>query len=150
MLSCVRRFNQATILAPGHKNGQGTKDPMFTDAVLVGNIDDTATFSKMGSGLNGPEGEMFFVSGVYAKNMWGNPVMSGCGGMKCTVRYEGAVFVNSTTRSGPAKNGLIWDLDGTMTGYPHGFVVPYGDLLAADPACHKHGPSEPKLRPGLC
>ena len=125
---------------------------MFTDPVLVGNIDDTATFSRMGSGLNGPDGEFFFVSGLYAKNMWGSAVMSGCGGQKCTVRYEGAVFVNSTKRTG-AGNGIFWDLDGTLTGFSHGFVVPYDDLLAADPACHTHGASclsTPKPRPGLC
>lgn len=99
---------------------------MFTDVVLVGNIDDDATDSKMKIGLSAPDQDYWFVSGVYAKNMWGSTVLSGCGS-GCTMRYEGCTFVNSFQRTRRNPEGddqaIFWDLDGTLTGFPHGFVI---------------------------
>lgn len=103
-----------------------TPAPMFTDVVLVGNIDDNATVSKMKSGISAPDNDYWFVSGLYAKNMWENTVLSGCPS-GCTMRYEGCKFVNSFQRTrrnpGGGDLGIFWDLDGTLTGFPHGFVV---------------------------
>jgi hypothetical protein len=116
-------------------NNFHTPAPIFTDVVLVGNIDDTATFSKMRHGISAPDQDYWFVSGVYAKNMWQSVVLGGCPS-GCTMRYEATVFDNSPVRTRHSGRGIFWDLDGSLTGFPHGFVVqdaPYNRF--ADGVC---------------
>eukprot|EP01049_Picozoa_sp_SAG25_P001431 SAG25_NODE_64_length_17680_cov_5.716398_1_plen_1172_part_00 len=127
-------FNSAVL-----RTDPGEPAPFFTDVVLVGNIDDTATHSVMRSGLSSWDAnDYWFVSGLYAKNMWDRQVLSGCHAFGCTMRYERCKFVNSNKRTLRKGIGIFWDLDGTLTGFPHGFVVankPY-NRFAGGP-CHE-------------
>ncbi|CAE7234186.1 unnamed protein product [Symbiodinium sp. CCMP2592] len=99
--------------------------PFYHNLVLVGNIAPEATTARSGLGIRGPkDNEYFFVSGLKAINYFESPVLRGCFETTCTMRFERATWWNSTQRtwSTPRQSGIFWDLDGTLTGYPNGFV----------------------------
>eukprot|EP00439_Symbiodinium_sp_Y106_P000772 s3580_g1.t1 len=101
--------------------------PFYHNLVLVGNIapDATTARSNPGSGLGirGPkDNEYFFVSGLTVINYFESPVLRGCFETTCTMRFERATWWNSTQRTWSTPRQIFWDLDGSLTGYPNGFV----------------------------
>ena len=99
--------------------------PFYHNLYLVGNIDPASTTSRMGRGIrSAKDNEYFYVSGVTAINLHGSAAFEGCFETVCTMRYERCRWFNSTKRtvSGSKMAGIFWDMDGTLTGYPNGFV----------------------------
>ena len=105
-------------------NGPHTA-PFYHNLVLVGNIAENPTFSKGGVGIRGPkDNEYFYVSGLTVINYFTSAPLHGCFETTCTMRYERIRWFNSSRRtfSYDGQSGIFWDMDGTLTGYPNGFV----------------------------
>eukprot|EP00928_Gymnodinium_smaydae_P003778 TRINITY_DN11337_c0_g2_i2.p1 TRINITY_DN11337_c0_g2~~TRINITY_DN11337_c0_g2_i2.p1 ORF type:complete len:2654 (+),score=461.77 TRINITY_DN11337_c0_g2_i2:695-7963(+) len=71
------------------------------------------------------DGENMIVSGITAINMCNSPVFIGCFKIACTMRVERFKAIHSYkhTHSYSWKSGIYWDLDGSLTGWPNGFVT---------------------------
>ncbi|CAE7752181.1 PKHD1L1 [Symbiodinium sp. CCMP2456] len=101
--------------------------PFYHNLVLVGNIAPEATTARStpgsGLGIRGPkDNEYFYVSGLTVINYFESPVLRGCFETTCTMRFERATWWNSTQRTWSTPRQIFWDLDGSLTGYPNGFV----------------------------
>ena len=100
--------------------------PFYHNLVLVGNIDPSSQTSRTGRGVrSAKDNEYFYVSGATVINLRESGAFEGCFETTCTMRYERVRWYNSTRRtfsSGGKMAGIFWDMDGTLTGYPNGFV----------------------------
>jgi len=101
--------------------------PFFTDLVLIGNIDPTATHANAGTpAVHSPkDNENWLVVGMHVSNYFDSAVLHGCFENACTMRYEGIVWKNSYQRtySKPGFSGIFHDLDGSLTGFVNGWVT---------------------------
>lgn len=101
--------------------------PFFTDLVLVGNIDPAATRANAGApAIHSPkDDEHWLVVRMHVSNYHDTAVLFGCFETACTMRYEGAQWVNSSVRtlSRAGLSGIFHDLDGSLTGFRNGWVT---------------------------
>lgn len=114
--------------------------PFYHNLVLVGNIDPYAMHSRMGRGIrSAKDNEYFYVSGVTSINLHESDAFEGCFQTTCTMRYERARWFNSSKRTfsdSGKMTGIFWDLDGTLTGYPNGFVSKYFEFNTFPGKCN--------------
>ncbi|CAL1168986.1 unnamed protein product [Cladocopium goreaui] len=114
--------------------------PFYHNLVLVGNIDPYAMHSRMGRGIrSAKDNEYFYVSGVTSINLHESAAFEGCFQTTCTMRYERARWFNSSKRTFSDSGkmaGIFWDLDGTLTGYPNGFVSKYFEFNTFPGKCN--------------
>lgn len=106
--------------------------PFYHNLVLVGNMDPEATSSRMGRGVrSAKDNEYFYISGATVINLHDSAAFEGCFETTCTMRYERVRWFNSSRRTFSSSGkmaGIFWDMDGTLTGYPNGFVSKFYDF----------------------
>lgn len=141
--------------------------PFFTDLVLVGNINSTATTAAPNVGphaVHSPkDNEYWFVSGLHVSNYHNVPVLFGCIQTGCTMRYERARWARSNVRVRySASNqgslpGIYHDFDGSLTGlgfnnswvvWSHGFNTGWADGVCSQAVARFGGGSACGLADG--
>eukprot|EP00929_Paragymnodinium_shiwhaense_P097871 TRINITY_DN5945_c0_g1_i2.p1 TRINITY_DN5945_c0_g1~~TRINITY_DN5945_c0_g1_i2.p1 ORF type:complete len:5466 (+),score=1278.01 TRINITY_DN5945_c0_g1_i2:78-16475(+) len=117
-------------------NWLGEEYPLVKDSVVVGllpeNLKEDTPRHYKASGLEMPQGENFYVNGLTFVNLLSVPAMFDCS--LCwtvshwrpgafTYRLRNLSFINSSKRLFVYKQGIYWDLDGTLTGVPDSYTT---------------------------
>jgi hypothetical protein len=118
-------------------DGPFTAYPNIKDALLVGSIDPATAVNVTTAGFSAPQNENYYISNVqfvnYGRSATAISLCEGCesdveyaqGGW--TYRVRGLQFinvVNKVTFNAPFKE-ILFDLDGSLTGYVNGSLIPY-------------------------
>lgn len=123
-------------------------EPFYTNLIVVGLLDTSTATPATKLAIRAPkDNEYFMVSGAIVLNLFDSPFITGCFDTMCTIRTERLQFIDSNVRTDTdtTLGGIIWDLDGTLTGFENGFVSQNFDFNLMPGVCsntdvqHKNG-----------